>query len=105
MSVVRFERESLGDAAKRLMRKKQVIVSEIDERGDVFSKENDDRWERVRHINEMFSAPMTDDYASRPIICRRRIIIAEGMIGQITIPLLPKRESLFVRTKHSGNHS
>ncbi|MCL5435255.1 MAG: hypothetical protein M1405_02595 [Patescibacteria group bacterium] len=104
MSVVKFERESRGEAAKRLLREKQVIISEINERGDVFSRQNHSRWERVRQINEVFSGPLTQDYASRPISRRGRIIIAEGMIGQITIPLPPKKESLFVRTRHSGTH-
>lgn len=101
--MIKYEIEPVRDVVERTWAERRRLIKKFDE-AIPGSKEEKTALTGYVMIQEYFTGPNTQDFASRALERKRRIVIAKGMIGEISIPLPPKTVRIRVRTNHSHEH-
>lgn len=92
MSLIRYESETRSQTLRRLLDENTSLFDTAKTSID-FESAGKARVKLMYDIDNRGIAKGT-------VACRRRIIFAEGMIGQVIFPLPPRRERFEVDTRH-----
>lgn len=92
MSLIKYESETRAQTLRRLMDENTGLFDTAKTSKD-FERAGKARVKLIYDIDNQGIAKGT-------VACRRRIIFAEGMIGQVVFPLPPRRERFAVDTRH-----